>query len=187
MGNMKGKIMLSKHFSLEEMSYSRIAVEQAIDNEPPETEREAMQHLAIHLLEPLRLLYGAPIVILSGFRNRKVNRLAGGVVNSQHCRGEAADCYTPDVARLLTVLRSSGLVFDQAIYYCKRNFLHLSLKKSGVNRMQVSISGDYTRQQTQTVSTETKTQRISSGYIRPLLLIIGIGLAGAFFVYRTVS
>lgn len=234
--------MLSEHFSLEEMSYSRIAVEQAIDNEPPETEREAMQHLAIHLLEPLRLLYGAPIAILSGFRSRKVNRLAGGVVDSQHCRGEAADCYTPDVARLLTVLRSSGLVFDQAIYYCKRNFLHLSLKKSGMNRMQVlhgkrdlhltdtmvyrlcqvvysppdssgrqfprvvttvetgrykqiadtgkvmaSISGDYTRQQAGTVSMETKTQRISSGYIRPLLLIIGFGLAGAFLVYRTAS
>ena len=116
--------MLSEHFSLEEMSYSRIAVEQAIDNEPPETEREAMRHLAIHLLEPLRLLYGAPIAILSGFRNRKV---------------------------------------------------------------MASISGDYTRQQTGTVSTETKTQRIFSGYIRPLLLIIGFGLAGAFFVYRTVS
>mgnify|MGYP000188186551 CR=1 FL=1 len=67
--------MLSEHFSLEEMSYSRIAVEQAIDNEPPEAEREAMRHLAIHLLEPLRLLYGAPIAILSGFRNRRGGRL----------------------------------------------------------------------------------------------------------------
>ncbi|WP_455632578.1 hypothetical protein [Parabacteroides sp.] len=35
-------------------------------------------------MEPLRLLYGAPFAILSVFLNVKVNRLAGGVVTSQH-------------------------------------------------------------------------------------------------------
>ncbi|WP_413639176.1 D-Ala-D-Ala carboxypeptidase family metallohydrolase, partial [Parabacteroides distasonis] len=31
-------------------------------------------------MELTRKLYGAPIAILSGYRNEKVNRLAGGVV-----------------------------------------------------------------------------------------------------------
>lgn len=139
MKNSKQKSMLSEHFSLEEVSYSRIAVENAIDNMPPPEVQEALRHLIVCLLEPLRQVYGKPIAILSGYRSEKVNRMAGGVADSQHRKGEAVDCYTPDVKGLLSVLRYSGLVFDQAILYPKRNFLHLSLKLSGKNRMQVLI------------------------------------------------
>lgn len=139
MGDLDRKVWLSEHFSLEEMCYSRIAVENGIDNSPPEKEQRALKHLATDLLEPLRKLYGKPIAILSGYRSEKVNRLAGGVSSSQHLRGEAADCYTPDIKGLLAVLQRSGLVFDQAILYCKRNFLHLSLKATGKNRMQVLL------------------------------------------------
>ena len=35
MSNKKHKAMLSEHFSLEELTYSRIAVENGLDNEPP--------------------------------------------------------------------------------------------------------------------------------------------------------
>ena len=45
----------------------------------------------------------------------------------------------PDTAELLAVLRQSGFEFDQAIHYRKRNFLHVSLKKTGTNRMQVLL------------------------------------------------
>ena len=34
MSNIKHKTMLSEHFSLEELTYSRIAVENGLDNEP---------------------------------------------------------------------------------------------------------------------------------------------------------
>ena len=46
----------------------------------------------------------------------------------------------PDTAELLAVLRQSGFEFDQAIHYRKRNFLHVSLKKTGTNRMQVLLA-----------------------------------------------
>ena len=84
---------LTEHFCLDEFTYSGIAVDNAINNQPPPCACLALQNLAVGLLEPLRLLYGAPIAILSGYRNEKVNRLAGGVVTSQHLKGEAADCY----------------------------------------------------------------------------------------------
>ena len=77
---------LTEHFCLDEFTYSGIAVDNAINNQPPPYACLALQNLAVGLLEPLRLLYGAPIAILSGYRNEKVNRLAGGVVTSQHLK-----------------------------------------------------------------------------------------------------
>ena len=92
---------LTEHFCLDEFTYSGIAVDNAINNQPPPCACLALQNLAVGLLEPLRLLYGAPIAILSGYRNEKVNRLAGGVVTSQHLKGEAADCYVADGGKIV--------------------------------------------------------------------------------------
>lgn len=138
MSNKKHKAMLSEHFSLEELTYSRIAVENGLDNEPPPAVCQSLCYLAVHLLEPLRQFNGRPIAVLSGYRSDSVNRLAGGVATSQHRKGEAADCYIPEGPhRLLDILKKSGLLFDQAILYKQRNFLHLSLKEKGTNRMQI--------------------------------------------------
>lgn len=134
------KTQLSEHFTLEELTYSRTAVENAIANEAPLQARASLHHLASCLLEPLRQAYKMPIAVLSGYRNKEVNRLVGGVATSQHVKGEAADCYTPEgPEKLLGVLMKSGLEFDQAILYRRRRFLHLSLKQSGNNRMQVIV------------------------------------------------
>ena len=134
------KTWLSEHFCLEELMYSRTAVEHAIDNVPSPAAKVSLQHLVVCLLEPLRQLYKKPIAVLSGYRNGEVNRLVGGVAASQHVKGEAADCYTPEgPAKLLELLMRSGLPFDQAILYKRRKFLHLSLKTSGKNRMQVIL------------------------------------------------
>ena len=62
---------LTEHFCLDEFTYSGIAVDNAIDNQPPPCACLALQNLAVGLLEPLRLLYGAPIAILSGYRNEE--------------------------------------------------------------------------------------------------------------------
>ncbi len=129
---------MSEHFQLSEFTYSRAAIEHGVNNDPTPEAKEAIRHLVKHLLEPLRQCYQKPIAILSGYRSKEVNRLVGGVANSQHCKGEAADCYVADGAdKLLETLQASGLPFDQAILYKKRNFLHLSLKREGINRMQV--------------------------------------------------
>lgn len=58
MENTKQKNRLSDHFSLEELSYSRIAIENGIDNTPEPGVRRSLEHLVLYLLEPLRRLYG---------------------------------------------------------------------------------------------------------------------------------
>ena len=128
---------ISKNLTVEEFTYSRKAIENGIDNMPGESQIAAIRLLITQLIQPLRDRLGEPIAITSGYRCPEVNRLVGGVVNSQHTRGEAADCYAAcGPERLLEVLIDSGLPFDQAIVYRKKKFLHLSYK-NGANRKQI--------------------------------------------------
>lgn len=132
---MKKKI--SENFTWEELSYSRVAVEKGLQNEPTDEARLALEELVKRLLQPLRIAYGGPIAITSGYRSPQLNRIVGGVPSSQHVKGEAADCYVPDAATLLEVLKNNTFPFDQAILYRKKNFLHLSLRRKGTNRRQI--------------------------------------------------
>lgn len=125
---------LTTNFTEEELTYSRVAVENGWDNTPPRQAREALQRLAVCLLQPLRDRLGTAIAITSGYRSEKVNRAVGGVPNSAHRRGEAADCFCAEgPEKLLEVLLASGLPFDQAIVYKRRRFLHVSYRE-GKNR-----------------------------------------------------
>lgn len=129
---------ISGHFTYEELTYSRIAAENGLDNQPGSAELEALGRLAENTLEPLRGYLGSPIAVTSGFRSPEVNCLAGGVASSQHLKGEAADCYTPLGARhLLEILLDNGIPFDQAILYRKKNFLHISYRNPVANRKAV--------------------------------------------------
>ncbi len=58
---------------------------------PPAEAEHAMRRLATNTLQPLRDLFGWPILINSGYRCKELNRRIGGACRSQHCRGEAAD------------------------------------------------------------------------------------------------
>lgn len=131
---------ISRDFTWEEMTYSRMAVENGLRNVPPAEAEIAMKHLVKRLLQPLRIAYAGPIAITSGYRSPEVNRLVGGVPSSHHVKGEAADCYVPDPEVLLDVLRFCKLPFDQAILYKRKKFLHLSLRASGKNRYQIIIN-----------------------------------------------
>lgn len=132
---------ISDHFYMGEFIYSAVAVERGLDNMPPPEAQKAIRNLVIKLLEPLREYagYATGMHISSGYRSEELNRLVGGVADSQHLTGEAADIYTFGSCRLLDALQDSRLNFDQAIYYRRRGFLHLSLKMKGKNRRQVII------------------------------------------------
>ncbi|MBQ8158782.1 MAG: hypothetical protein IJ081_07180 [Prevotella sp.] len=77
------------------------------------------------LLEPARLEVG-PIIINSGFRNSRVNAQVGGVRNSQHLQGCAADIRPKDPRqfhRLVDFLKSHELT-DQLL--TASSWLHIS-------------------------------------------------------------
>ena len=80
-----------KYFSIEELSKSASAERLAIDNTPPRAARKMLTILVEQLLDPIRRRYGAPIIVTSGYRCPALNTAVGGVANSHHIVGCAAD------------------------------------------------------------------------------------------------
>lgn len=103
---------LSPHFRLIEFTRSGVATDKGIDNTPGKEEVDALRALCENILEPLRHRFGA-IYISSGYRCRRLNNAVGGVMNSQHMRGEAADILLSTFADWRDAVRFvKGLDFD---------------------------------------------------------------------------
>lgn len=118
---------ITKNFNLQEFIESDTADRLGIDNTPTEQAVENITLLCTKLLQPLRSLYGKPMIVESGFRVKELNDLLpNSSPTSDHMNGLAADikCENPKV--LLSCLLSSDLMFDQAILY--PTFLHLSYR-----------------------------------------------------------
>lgn len=82
---------LTKNFTLEELVFSITANNHGINNTPSAEARACLKRLAVEILQPIRDAWGKPIVISSGYRCPKLNAIVGGVKNSQHILGQAAD------------------------------------------------------------------------------------------------
>jgi len=112
---------LSPHFKLSEF----LNVDKYPDNKPTMQHVANMTYGCLMLLEPARQVVG-PIIINSGFRNSRVNTLVGGVNNSQHLIGQAADIRPRDpkqFQRLVEFLRRHALT-DQLL--TGPGWLHIS-------------------------------------------------------------
>jgi len=88
-------IQLSPHFKLSEFIKSPTATARGIDNTPSEQVISNLRNLCEQVLEPLRQHFNVPITIGSGYRCPALNSAVGGVKNSQHMTGEAADIHIP--------------------------------------------------------------------------------------------
>jgi len=119
-------MQLTDHFVLAELTFSNTAQADGIDNTP---DQNTIAHLTILAmgLEKVRALLGAPMNISSGYRCPALNRAVGGVPDSAHIDGYAADFVCPsfgtpaDIARAIV---ASGLVFDQCIQ--EGTWVHIS-------------------------------------------------------------
>ena len=87
------KTIKSEFFTLAELIKSSTATKHHIDNTPPADVIKNLQYGVDMVLDPLRRIYGKPIVITSGYRCQKLNTLVGGVSNSWHTQGNAADIH----------------------------------------------------------------------------------------------
>ena len=81
----------SENFTLEELIRSTTADKNRITNIPDAEQTRNLQYGVDMVLQPLRNKYGKPIVITSGYRCAALNKLVGGVANSYHLQGNAAD------------------------------------------------------------------------------------------------
>ena len=136
---------VTMHFTIEELYASDTAKRLGIDNKPTTQKLINLVYLAAYVLEPLRVAMGRPIRISSGYRCEKLNTAVGGVRNSQHLKGQAADISIEgDIAfgkRIFDYIKSH-LQFDQLIWEHDRNgtyWVHVSFvyPDFGKNRSQV--------------------------------------------------
>lgn len=81
----------SDNFTLQELIHSNTADKHRISNIPDAEHIRNLQYGVDMVLQPLRNIYQKPIIITSGYRCAALNKLVGGVANSYHLQGNAAD------------------------------------------------------------------------------------------------
>ena len=138
---------LSKNFTYEEFIRSSTAERMGIDNRPKTKEEEKkvienLRNLCLEVLQPLRDYVGAPVHINSGYRCKALNLAVGGVKNSQHSRGEAADIRiaSPKQGREWAAWIEDNCRFDQMLLERNKNggvWLHVSCKRDEKANRQV--------------------------------------------------
>ena len=135
---------VSKNFTLEELTASETAKAKGIRNNPGQTDIVNLCGLVHNILQPLRTAMGYPIKIGSGYRSLALNQAVGGVSNSQHMRGEAADlCIDGDIQKGKRWFEwiKANCEFDQLIW--EKNpktgnyWVHVSYRCDGKNRRKV--------------------------------------------------
>ena len=141
---------LTRNFTYEELCNSNVAERRGINNRPRTKEEEKrvienLKALCMEVLQPLRDFLGKPVVISSGYRCAELNKAVGGVRNSQHMKGEAADIHVENTEHLLKIMHfiMDETDFDQVIWERNRagtQWVHVSYKREGVNRHQVVSS-----------------------------------------------
>ena len=136
-------IRLSKNFTLAEMCASDTAKSKGIKNEPDTQAVVNLTALCAHVLQPLRNWWGNEVKIGSGYRCAKLNAAVGGVKNSQHMTGQAADlCIDGDKQKGWHWFNfiKDHLDFDQLIWEHNAKgsyWVHVSYCADGKNRRQV--------------------------------------------------
>jgi len=136
------------NFTLSEFVKSDTAKRRGIDNTPDFEEVEHLEELVEKFIQPLRIAYGKPIIVSSGYRCEKLNKAVGGVTSSVHMRGWAADLQiSGNIAKFNEFtefvkkwVREKNIQFDQLITENKGKtyWLHVGLRSNnGCQRRQI--------------------------------------------------
>lgn len=128
-----------KYFTLKELC----ATTKNFENYPSFSVVEHLAELTGKILEPLRVAWGSPIKVTSGYRCDALNKAVGGVSTSAHRLGYAADLqptngkidefgkFTKDW------LLRNGIKFDQLLFEKKgtQKWVHIGIRStSGTQR-----------------------------------------------------
>ena len=129
-----------KYFTIKELTKSDTAIRRGISNIPNKQQENNLYKLVENILDPLREAYGKPIVVTSGFRCEKLNKIVGGSKTSQHQTGEAADIRSLQDTReenkkIFDLIKKLDLPFDQLINEYNYDWVHVSY--SNKNRKQI--------------------------------------------------
>lgn len=128
-------MIISPHFTLEELTFSQLALRTGLDNTPEDEDIANLKLLCASLLEPVRTLLGVPLHVDSGYRSPQVNAAVGGAHASAHMYGRAADVIPigMDLRTAFDQIRShKELPIDQIIIECNA-WIHLAIAATGTS------------------------------------------------------
>ena len=138
-----------QHFTIQELSASATAERLAIDNTPPRAAQRMLTILVEQLLDPIRRRYGAPIIVTSGYRCPALNTAVGGVTNSHHIIGCAADITTGTIENnrklfdLITDMQTTHAIrFTQLIAEEGYRWLHISYVPGMLRDQIIDVNSD---------------------------------------------
>ena len=128
---------MNLNFSISELIHSDNAIKAGIDNTPDIKSIDNLLNLIFYCLQPIRDKLNKPMIITSGYRNNKVNFLAGGAINSNHLTGCAADFHVPGMTIQQTIdfILKLNIEFDELGNEYNK-WVHIAYRKNN-NRKKV--------------------------------------------------
>lgn len=135
-----------KYFSINELCRSNIASRYSIDNTPSEEIKSNLKILIEKLLDPIRELWKGPLIVSSGYRCPKLNKLVKGSSTSNHLKGYAADLYPKNNTlderkKLFNMIKYSGLEFDELLY--ESGCIHVAYRLNNNRKKILDLSWKY--------------------------------------------
>lgn len=120
------------YFTIKELCRSDVAIENGVSNSPSNEAKLNLRKLIKTILNPIRVAYGKPIYVNSGYRCKRLNYLVGGVSNSNHLYGRAADITLgskEENKKLFILIKSLNLPIDELINEEDYTWIHISFKQ----------------------------------------------------------
>lgn len=133
---------ISEHITYDEAVKSQTATRLKIENIPSGEQVECMKIVAEKCFEPMRTYWGTSLMVDSFYRSPELNKAIGGVVTSQHCKGEAIDVYAGSLANNKKLLEwaKANLIFDQLLWEFGTDegpsWVHISFTAKKKNRQE---------------------------------------------------
>ena len=129
-----------KYFTIKELTTSATARAYSIGNVPTAEAEANLERLILNVLDPLREAWGSAIQVTSGFRSKALNAKVGGVANSYHLRGMAADItaksvfYNTTLYSFIRILHAQGKIPLTECYLERQGlYIHVAYDPKDVN------------------------------------------------------
>jgi len=151
-GEFEEEPMLSRYFSLEQLTFSELARKKSIHNAPSDKQIENLKYLCSMVLDPLKEKLGKPITIVSGFRSRELNTAMFGSPESWHMAEDdkaAVDivCKGASLKRIAETLDELQVPFDKVIISYDRSVIHIQVRRPKRENIARKIVGGVVRYQ----------------------------------------
>ena len=123
-----------KYFTIKELCRSATAEARGVDNTPTDEVIGNLTKLVDNVLDPVREAWGGPITVNSGYRCEALNAAVGGVADSNHLYGRAADLTVGSKAgnkKLYGQIVNSGLAYDECFGENGFSWVHVAYREGG--------------------------------------------------------